>query len=305
MAISVNTPVSTEAHRARPAQNKRTRWTLQSLATAFLLVVLVYFILPFFWLLVSTTKTNQDLFLTFGLWFAASFNFFNNLSDLFTHDGGVFLTWLWNTAYYATCSAVGASLIATIAGYTFAKFQFPGRTLLFTIILGSIMVPATALAIPTYLLLSKVGLINTPLAVILPSLTSPLGVYLMRIYAEQAVPDELLDAARVDGAGEIRIFWSVALRILVPGFITVLLFSFVATWNNYFLPLLVLSDPNYYPLTLGLASWNAQASANGGAQLLYTLVLTGSLVSILPLIVAFLFLQRYWQGGLTFGSVRA
>lgn len=305
MAISVNTPVSTEAHRARPAQNKRTRWTLQSLATAFLLVVLVYFILPFFWLLVSTTKTNQDLFLTFGLWFAASFNFFNNLSDLFTHDGGVFLTWLWNTAYYATCSAVGASLIATIAGYTFAKFQFPGRTLLFTIILGSIMVPATALAIPTYLLLSKVGLINTPLAVILPSLTSPFGVYLMRIYAEQAVPDELLDAARVDGAGEIRIFWSVALRILVPGFITVLLFSFVATWNNYFLPLLVLSDPNYYPLTLGLASWNAQASANGGAQLLYTLVLTGSLVSILPLIVAFLFLQRYWQGGLTFGSVRA
>jgi multiple sugar transport system permease protein len=305
MAISVNTPVSTEAHGARPAQNKRTRWTLQSLATAFLLVVLVYFILPFFWLLVSTTKTNQDLFLTFGLWFAASFNFFNNLSDLFTHDGGVFLTWLWNTAYYATCSAVGASLIATIAGYTFAKFQFPGRTLLFTIILGSIMVPATALAIPTYLLLSKVGLINTPLAVILPSLTSPLGVYLMRIYAEQAVPDELLDAARVDGAGEIRIFWSVALRILVPGFITVLLFSFVATWNNYFLPLLVLSDPNYYPLTLGLASWNAQASANGGAQLLYTLVLTGSLVSILPLIVAFLFLQRYWQGGLTFGSVRA
>lgn len=305
MAISVNTPVSTEAHGARPPQNKRTRWTRQSLATAFLLVVLVYFILPFFWLLVSTTKTNQDLFLSFGLWFASSFNLFNNLSDLFTQDGGVFLTWLWNTAYYATCSAVGASLIATIAGYTFAKFQFPGRTLLFTIILGSIMVPATALAIPTYLLLSKVGLINTPLAVILPSLTSPFGVFLMRIYAEQAVPDELLDAARVDGAGEIRIFWSVALRILVPGFITVLLFSFVATWNNYFLPLLVLSDPNYYPLTLGLASWNAQASANGGAQLLYTLVLTGSLVSILPLIIAFLFLQRYWQGGLTFGSVRA
>ncbi|MFL5694626.1 MAG: carbohydrate ABC transporter permease [Ktedonobacteraceae bacterium] len=305
MAISVNTPVSTEAHGARPPQNKRTRWTRQSLATAFLLVVLVYFILPFFWLLVSTTKTNQDLFLSFGLWFASSFNLFNNLSDLFTQDGGVFLTWLWNTAYYATCSAVGASLIATIAGYTFAKFQFPGRTLLFTIILGSIMVPATALAIPTYLLLSKVGLINTPLAVILPSLTSPFGVFLMRIYAEQAVPDELLDAARVDGAGEIRIFWSVAMRILVPGFITVLLFSFVATWNNYFLPLLVLSDPNYYPLTLGLASWNAQASANGGAQLLYTLVLTGSLVSILPLIIAFLFLQRYWQGGLTFGSVRS
>ncbi len=305
MAISVNTPVSTKAHEVHPSQNKRTRWTRQSLATAFLLVFLVYFILPFFWLIVSTTKTNPDLFTSFGLWFASDFNLFNNLRDLFTHDGGVFLTWLWNTAYYATCSAIGASLIATLAGYSFAKFQFPGRTLVFAIILGSIMVPSTALAIPTYLLLSKVGLINTPLAVILPSLVSPFGVLLMRIYAEQAVPDELLDAARADGAGELRIFWSIALRILVPGFVTVLLFSFVATWNNYFLPLLVLSDPTYYPLTLGLASWNAQASANGGAQLLFTLVLTGSLISILPLIVAFLFLQRYWQGGLTLGSIRS
>ncbi len=305
MAISINPPVSTEAHEAHLSQNKRTRWTRQSLATAFLLVFLVYFFLPFFWLIVSATKTNPDLFTSFGLWFASDFNFFNNLGDLFTHDGGVFLTWVWNTAYYATCSAVGAALIATIAGYAFAKLRFPGRTLVFAIILGSIMVPSTALAIPTYLLLSKIGLINTPLAVILPSLASPFGVFLMRIYAEQAVPDELLDAARVDGAGEMRIFWSVGLRILVPGFVTVLLFSFVATWNNYFLPLLVLSDPTYYPLTLGLASWNAQAAANGGAQLLYTLVLAGSLVSIIPLIVAFLFLQRYWQGGLTLGSVRS
>jgi multiple sugar transport system permease protein len=299
MAISVNTPVSREFH------PKRTRWTRQSLATAFLLVFLVYFLLPFFWLIVSTTKTNPDLFTSFGLWFAPDFNLFKNLGDLFTHDGGVFLTWLWNTAYYATCTAVGAALIATIAGYAFAKFQFPGRILVFAIILGSIMVPNTALAIPTYLLLSKIGLVNTPLAVILPSLVSPFGVFLMRLYAQQAVPDELLDAARVDGAGELRIFRSIALRILVPGFVTVLLFSFVATWNNYFLPLLVLSDPTYYPLTLGLASWNAQASANGGAQLLFTLVLTGSLISILPLIVAFLFLQRYWQGGLTLGSIRS
>ncbi len=305
MAISVNTPVSREAHGVHPGQNKRTRRTRRGLATAFLLVFLVYFLLPLFWLIVSATKTNPDLFTSFGLWFSSDFNLFNNLGDLFTHDSGVFLTWLWNTAYYATCAAVGASLIATLAGYVFAKFRFPGRTLVFAIILGSIMVPSTALAIPTYLLLSKVGLINTPLAVVLPSLASPFGVFLMRIYAEQAIPDELLDAARVDGAGEMRIFWSVALRILAPGFVTVLLFSFVATWNNYFLPLLVLSDPTYYPLTLGLASWNAQASANGGAQLLFTLVLTGSLISILPLIVAFLFLQRYWQGGLTLGSIRS
>ncbi len=305
MAIVLPASKSNKASQAVQKGIRRTGWTCRNLATAFLLVLLVYFLLPFFWLIVSTTKTNQELFTTFGLWFASDFNFYHNLSDLFTHDNGVFLTWLWNTTYYAVISAVGASLIATMAGYAFTKFQFPGRTPVFAIILGSIMVPGTALVIPIYLLLSKVGLINTPLAVILPSLVSPLGVYLMRIYAEQAVPDELLDGARVDGAGEIRIFRSVALRLLAPGFVTVLLFSFVATWNNYFLPLLVLSDPTYYPLTLGLASWNAQASANGGAQLLYTLVVTGALVSIVPLIIAFLFLQRFWQGGLSFGSVKS
>jgi len=284
---------------------RRRGWTTRGITTAFLLIFLVYFLLPFFWIIISATKTNPELFSSFGLWFASDFNLFSNLSDVFTRDGGVFLIWLLNTTYYAVVSAVGASLIAAIAGYTFAKFAFPGRRLVFAIILGSIMVPSTALAIPTYLLLSKIGLINTPLAVILPSLVSPFGVYLMRVYAEQAVQDELLDAARVDGAGELRIFWSVALRILMPGLVTVLLLTFVATWNSYFLPLLVLSDPNYYPLTLGLAAWNQQASASGGAQLLYTIVVTGALVSITPLIIGFLFLQRYWQSGLTLGSVKS
>ncbi|GAC1356401.1 MAG: carbohydrate ABC transporter permease [Ktedonobacteraceae bacterium] len=306
MALTTRVSASQEERFSQSSQAKRTsRWTRQGLTTLLMLVFLVYFLLPLFWLLISATKTNPELFSTFGFWFASDFNLFNNIGDLFTHDNGVFLSWLWNTVYYAVCSAVGASLIAALAGYTFAKFHFPGRVLLFAVVLGSIMVPATALAIPTYLLLSKIGLINTPLAVILPSLVNPFGVYLMRIYAEQALPDDLLDAARVDGASEIRVFWSVAMRILVPGFVTILLFSFVATWNNYFLPLLVLSDPNYYPLTLGLAQWNAQASANGGAQLLYTLVVTGALVSIIPLIIAFLFLQRYWQSGLTFGSVKS
>jgi multiple sugar transport system permease protein len=271
--------------------------------TGLLLVFLTYSLLPLFYLIVSATKDGSALFASFGLWFS-SFDLFANLSGVFTYDGGVFVNWLWNTAYYSVISAVGASFVATIAGYSFAKFRFRGRTLLFAVILGSIMVPPTALVIPTYLLLSKVELVNTPLAVILPSLITPFGVYLMRVYAEQSVPDDLLDAARVDGAGELRIFWSVALRVLMPGFVTVLLLSFVTTWNNYFLPLVVLNDPNLYPLTVGLASWNDLASGGGGAQNLYPLVITGSLVSVVPIIVAFLFLQRYWQGGLTFGSLK-
>jgi multiple sugar transport system permease protein len=275
----------------------------RALATLLLVVFLVYFVLPLFWLVVSSTKSNDDLFSSFGLWFAA-FHFTQNLHDVFTYDGGVFLTWLGNTALYSVAAGVGTALVSTLAGYAFAKYRFRGRGLLFAVVLGSIMIPQTALVIPIYLMLSKVGIINTPLAVILPSLVSPFGVYLMRIYAEQAVPDELLDAARVDGAGELRIFWSVAFRILAPGFVTVLLLSFVATWNNYFLPLVVLSDQKLFPLTVGLAQWNSLASAGGGSQVVYSIVITGALVAVVPVAAAFLVLQRYWQGGLAFGGVK-
>jgi multiple sugar transport system permease protein len=276
----------------------------RALVTLLLLLFLVYFLLPLFWLVVSSTKSNNDLFSTFGLWFAAGFHLITNLRQVFTYDGGVFLSWLGNTAYYSVASALGAALVSTMAGYAFAKYRFRARGLLFAIVLGSIMVPQTALVIPIYLLLSRVGIINTPLAVILPSLVSPFAVFLMRVYAEQSIPDELLDAARVDGAGEFRIFWTVAFRLLAPGFATVLLLSFVATWNNYFLPLVVLSDQTLFPLTVGLAQWNYVASAGGGAEVLYSIVITGALVAIVPVAVAFVILQRYWQGGLAFGAVK-
>ena len=301
IAVAANAPAPEQGQQHR---KPRQGWTGQSLATALMLVCLVYFLLPLFWLIVSATKTNSELFSSFGLWFAPDFHLFSNIGDLFTYDGGIYTTWLVNTVYYAGCSALGASLLATLAGYVFARFRFPGRNVVFALILGSIMVPNTALAIPLYLLLSKIGLIDTPLAVILPSMVSPFGVFLMRVYADQAVPDELLDAGRVDGAGELRIFWSIALRLLTPGFVTVLLFSFVGTWNNYFLPLLVLSDPNNFPVTVGLENWNSLAATFGGSQILFTQIITGSLVSIALLVIGFLFLQRYWQNGLSFGSLK-
>ena len=205
---------------------------------------------------------------------------------------------------YSFVSAIGAALLAAMAGYGFAKFAFRGKELLFWFVLGSVMVPTTALAIPTYLMFSKIGLTNNPLAIILPSLVSPFGIYLMRIYAEASVPSELIEAARIDGAGEFHIFRRIAFRLLGPGFVTVLLFTFVATWNNYFLPLVMLSEPKWYPLTVGLAQWNDQANASGGATSAFNLVITGALISVVPLIIAFVFLQRYWQSGLGTGGVK-
>jgi multiple sugar transport system permease protein len=199
---------------------------------------------------------------------------------------------------------VGSALISALAGYAFALYRFAGRNLLFGIVLASVFVPSTVFAVPLFLLLSKSGLSNTLLAIILPALVNPFGVYLMRIYAEQAVPEELLDAGRVDGAGEFRIFAQIAFRLMMPGFVTVLLFAFVGAWNNYFLPLLVLSKSSLFPVTVGLAYWNSLATQPGNAQVLYAIVITGSVVAIVPVMFVFLFLQRYWQGGLSLGSVK-
>jgi multiple sugar transport system permease protein len=268
-----------------------------------MLVFLGYFLMPLIWLLVSSTKTNAGLFSTFGFWFGEEFNLFKNLKDLFAYDDGHFALWMRNTAIYATAAAVGSSLISALAGYAFAQYRFPGRNLLFGIVLASVFVPATVFAVPLFLMMAKSGLSNTLLAVILPALVNPFGVYLMRIYAEQAVPPELIDAARVDGAGEFRIFATIVFRLIAPGYVTVLLFAFVGAWNNYFLPLLLLGRSDLYVLTVGLAYWNSLASQPGVAQVLYILVIVGSVVAIVPVMIAFLFLQRYWQEGLSLGSI--
>ncbi|MEU7722910.1 carbohydrate ABC transporter permease [Streptomyces tibetensis] len=309
----MTTPAGTTAarsperkHTASPPPRRPSRSRRSTPLTIAMLAALAYFLLPLLWLLIASTKNTQGLFDSFGLWFSHAPQLLTNIRATFAQDDGVFVHWLVNSALYAGVSAFGAALLAAAAGYGFAKFRFRGDRLAFNLVLGAIMVPATALAIPTYLLFAGVGLVNTPWAVILPSLVNPFGLYLMRVYASDAVPDSLLEAARIDGAGEARIFFGIVLRLLAPGLVTVLLFTLVATWNNYFLPLIMLNNPNLYPITVGLSSW-AERAQNGGAGAnsdMLPLVLTGSLISIVPLVAAFLLLQRYWQSGLAAGSVK-
>jgi multiple sugar transport system permease protein len=266
-------------------------------------IILIYTIVPLFWLVVNASKTQSSLFSSFGLWFSGDFALWDNIQQTLAYDDGVFLRWFGNTLLYVVAGAGGATVLAILGGYGLAKFNFPGKKAIFAIVIGAVAVPGTALAVPTFLMFSQVGLTNTPWAVIIPSLITPFGLYLMWTYATEAIPQELLEAARVDGASEFRTFWKVSLPLLGPGIVTVLLFTVVATWNNYFLPLIMLKDPAWYPLTLGLNAWNAQAATAGG-EAIFNLVITGSLLTILPLVVAFLMLQRYWQSGLTEGSVK-
>lgn len=274
-------------------------------AKLLLLAMVCYFLVPVWWLVVASTKDAQGLFSGSGaLWFSG-FHLFDNLGALFTFNNGEYLRWLGNSVLYAFAGGVGCTVISVLAGYGFAKFDFRGRNAVFALVLGSVMVPLTALVIPTFVLMSNAGLTDTIWAVILPSLLSPFAVYLMRVYAAASVPDELLDAARIDGAGELRTFVRVALPLMRPGVVTVLLLSVVGTWNNYFLPLTMLSSSKLYPLTVGIGLWSQLASSNnGGGQSLWNLIIIGSLVSIIPLIIAFLTLQKYWQGGLAVGSLK-
>jgi multiple sugar transport system permease protein len=219
------------------------------------------------------------------------------------YDNGIFVRWLANTLLYVVVGAGGATFLATLAGYGLAKYDFPGRRVVFAVVLGAVAVPGTALAVPTFLLFSHLHLTNTPWSVILPSLVSPFGLYLIWVYAQDAVPAELLEAARIDGASEVRTFFQISLRLLTPGVVTVLLFTVVATWNNYFLPLIMLSTPQWYPLTVGLNDWDQQSFTAGG-QAIYNLVITGSLLTVIPIMIAFLVMQRYWRSGLAAGSVK-
>lgn len=274
------------------------------LLTVIMVFFVIYSVLPLAWLFINASKTQGDLYTTFGLWFGRDFALWDNIVQTLSYRDGIFLQWFGNTLLYVVLGAGGATLLATAAGYGLAKYVFPGKRAVFAVVLGAVAVPGTALAVPTFLLFSQVGLTNTPWAVILPSLISPFGLYLMWVFASDAVPTELLEAARLDGAGEMRIFFTVSMRLLAPGIVTVALFAIVATWNNYFLPLIMLSEPTWYPLTVGLNQWSAQASGVA-AQPIYNLVITGSLLTIVPIVIAFLIMQRSWQSGLAAGAVKA
>ncbi len=289
------------ARRTRHTSPRRSRTSITLMIVMSLM--LLYSLGPLLWLVVNATKSKADLYTTPGLWFGSTFSLFTNIADTFAYDDGVFLRWFLNTVLYVVVGAGGATLLATLAGYGLAKYRFPGRKAVFSIILGALAIPGSVLAVPQFLLFSKLGLTNTPVAVIIPSLVSAFGLYLVWVYAAEAIPDELIEAARLDGAGELRIFFSISLRQLAPAFITVLMFAVVATWNNYFLPLIMLSSPEWYPLTVGLSQW-ASASASIGTAPIPQLVITGSLLTVLPISAAFLYLQRYWQSGLAAGSVK-
>lgn len=264
-----------------------------------LLAAALYFVVPLWWLFVQTTKTRADMVNTNSLWFGSEMNLWENIKNVLSYDGGHFTQWLGYSLLYAGAAAVLGTIISMACGYAFAKFQFRGKKFLFGVIMAGMLLPAALLTIPLFFVFSSLGIVNTVWAIIIPSCVSPFGVFLAVIYC-QTVPDELIEAARLDGASEARIFFTIVLRLLSPAVVTVALFIYIGTWNEFLLPMVMLRGKDMLPVTLGLYTWQ-----NYDTEVLTLQVLTGSMLSVIPVIILFLSLQRYWRAGLTQGAVKA
>jgi multiple sugar transport system permease protein len=302
-ATDISTPPagrSTAHERVSPPREKpRSSLAARVFPTIVLMIGAVYCLIPVAWVFVATTKSRSELFSTFS--FLPGSGLFQNLGDLFSYGGGQYGLWALNSLLFAGLGGALSTIVSAMAGYALAKYEFRGRSLIFYSILAGVLIPGITLAIPQYLLLSQLGIAGSYLSVLLPLIISPFGIYLSRVYALSAVPFEVIEAARIDGASELRIFTSLALPMMLPGMVTVFMLQFVGIWNNFLLPFVMLSDQDSYPLTVGLYTLLAKGS---GSPALYSLAIAGAAVSIIPLVLLMLLLQRFWKLDLLSGGLK-
>jgi multiple sugar transport system permease protein len=297
--VSPSPALTSRAFRARLAQRTKT-----TVATALLVVAAAYVLVPIYWLVIASSKNTSQLFSTNTFLPPSHPSWWpTNFSSLFSYESGDYKWWLLNSFIYSSVTATLATAVSTLCGYGLAKYHFAGRRAVLGLVLGSLMVPATALVVPLFLLEHYMGLTNSYQGVILPLAVYPFGVYFMSIYVADAVPDTIIESARIDGSGEFRALWQIGRPILTPGMATLFLLSFIGTWNNYFLPLVLLGTETRFPLTVGLSAWASTLNEAGAGQPLYSNVILGSLISVLPMLILFPFLQKYVARGLTFGAV--
>lgn len=284
-------------------------WSGRTIAAVVLAIFVLFFLIPIVWLLLATTKSARGLIVSDPFAFGRLGDLTTNWRQLFDFQDGAVTTWVGNSALYAV-GALAIALVASIpAGYALALTRFRLRRLLLLLTLVLMLIPNTALVLPIFLELNTVGLIGNPLSVILPMSFFPFGVYLTYIYFSTSIPRDLLAAARIDGCSEFQVFAKVALPLAAPIVALVAFFSFVQSWNNFFLPFVMLPSSDGYPIQVGLTSLLASTPAfnpsSAGTQSvqLPTLALA-TVISVLPVLIVFLFSQRFLVAGMTAGGTK-
>lgn len=302
-----------------PADNARMRvggrtqhtslWVGRSAVWLILIAFTFFFAIPILWLALSTTKTTTQLIGDNPFSIGSLQGFIDNWNALFAFQSGAIVGWLGNSVLYSGGALVLTLLASVPAGYALALTQFRFRKALLVATLVVMLIPNTALVLPIFLELNLVGLIGSPLSVILPFSFFPFGVYLTYIYFSTSIPRDLLAAARIDGCTEFGVFTRIALPLAAPVVALIAFFSFVQNWNNYFLPFVMVPSSDGYPMQVGLTSLLASTpsfnpSSAGAASVPLPALALATVISVAPILFVFLFSQRFLVSGMTAGGTK-
>lgn len=264
---------------------------------ALLITVSTMFMVPFYWMIVSALKDNTQIFTDPIQWLPDPVRW-SNFPEAMEYPGFPFVRFLGNSIYYAGFVTIGTVISCAVVAYGFARLRFPGRDVLFVITVSTMMIPGIVTFIPTFVLFKTIGLLGTYAPLIAPSfLGNAFYIFMLRQFF-MGLPWELSDAARVDGAGEFRIFWQIMLPLVRSALMVVAVFTFLGTWHEFFGPLIYLSERNQYPLSLGLFAFKAQRTTD------WSHMMAASTLTTLPLIFVFFFTQRYFLEGITLTGIK-
>lgn len=271
--------------------NKLSIWTIRLI----LVMGVIFSLFPFYWMLVMSSQDMSALYsvppvLVFGS------NLFEHIKIVFEQTS--FIRSFFNSLLIATTSTILILFFDSLAGFSFAKLKFKGKNILFVFLLGTMMIPGQLNIIPQFLMMDKIGWIGSYKALIIPSMANAFGIFWIKQYAEDAIPDSILESARMDGCSTFRIYWNIALPILKPAMAFLAIYSFMGSWNDYMWPLIVLNDEAKYTLMLALTQLQGVYYTD------YTLVITGSLLATIPLLVVFSLFSKQMMAGLTAGAVK-
>ena len=262
-------------------------------AVVILIMLAIFFLFPLYWIVTGSFKSAIDIKAKVPVWFPMNLTM-GNYDKLFAKPA---FLWLFNIVFISAMAMILTCITAALAGYALGKKRFYGRTILFTIIICAMALPKQVIVIPLAQEMNLLLMSDTLLAVILPTVGWPFGVFLMKQFSE-TIPNEILEAARVDGAGELKTFFSVVFPMIKPGIGALAIFTFVNTWNDYFLQLVMLTSEEKWTLPLAIANMQGEMSSDFG------LIMAGAALASIPIIVVFIAFQKYFTQGIAMGAVK-
>jgi len=275
-------------------QSKWDTYLWQGFCYLLMILISVATVVPFLFMF-STSLTQSFTMMSYPPTLLPDNPSLNNYWEIiFNFQKGLFPRWFFNTLFTTLCITVGSLLLNTLAGYIFAKKEFYGKHLLFSLLLATMMVPGAVTLIPAFLIINKLQLFNTYWALILPALASPFGIFMMRQFIS-SLPSELIEVSKIDGASELRIFWSIIIPLSLPGMAALGIFTVINAWNSFLWPLVVLRANTMRTLVVGLATIQSEYHPE------YGLIMAGSVLTVLPLLVLYVLFQPYFVEGLRMG----